>query len=140
MSPVTVDASVVVKWFVPERGEADAERAMELLAGIRRGEVRAVQPPHWIAEVTAVLARLSPDTALRDAADLLDLGFGILDSPEVYLEACRIALDLQGHVFDTLYHAVALGTEGGILVTADERYHRRARGLGSIVLLSRWSP
>ena len=140
MKPLTVDASVVVKWFLPERGEASTDRAMDLLAGIRRGEIRVVQPPHWIAEVTAVLARLSPGTAPRDAADLVDLGFVILDLPAVYIGACRIAVLLDAHVFDTLYHAVAVETDGCILVTADDRYYRKARGLGSIALLSRWSP
>jgi predicted nucleic acid-binding protein len=42
---------------------------------------------------------------------------------------------LRQHLFDTLYHAVALET-GATLVTADERYYETARGEGNITLLS----
>ena len=37
--------------------------------------------------------------------------------------------------FDTLYHAVALQTPGGILVTADKVYYKKAKSLGQIQLL-----
>jgi hypothetical protein len=37
---------------------------------------------------------------------------------------------------DTLYHTVALGTPGAMLVIADERYYRKAVGRGSIL---RWN-
>jgi hypothetical protein len=39
-------------------------------------------------------------------------------------------------VFDTLYHAVALSHSNAVLVTADERYYRRALRPGQIVSLS----
>lgn len=42
------------------------------------------------------------------------------------------------HLFDTLYHAVALETEGAVLVTADERYYSKARRVGGVRLLREW--
>jgi len=39
-------------------------------------------------------------------------------------------------VFDTMYHAVALSRPDALLVTADERYWRAARGVGRIVRLA----
>ncbi len=39
------------------------------------------------------------------------------------------------HAFDTLYHAVALKTEEAVLVAADKRCERQARGEGRIVRL-----
>ena len=51
---------------------------------------------------------------------------------EVYRTACRLAHELQHHLFDTLYHAVALETEAAVLVTADSRYWRKARRFGAI--------
>ena len=53
---------------------------------------------------------------------------------------CELARALGQHVFDTLYHAVALLTPGAMLVTADERYYRKAAAYGSIVLLVRSAP
>ena len=58
-----VDASVVVKWLLqdPER-EADTEKATDLMEKVTNGEQPVIQPGHWILEVGAVLARVSPET------------------------------------------------------------------------------
>jgi predicted nucleic acid-binding protein len=48
-----------------------------------------------------------------------------------------LAIDLHHHLFDTLYHAVALETES-VLVTADGRYLAKARDLGQIMHLAEW--
>ncbi|WPL17360.1 hypothetical protein Thiowin_02367 [Thiorhodovibrio winogradskyi] len=66
-----VDASVALKWFFREReDEDDVEPALALLAGIDTDHYRLWQPPHFLAEVAAVLAREKPDAALEDLADL----------------------------------------------------------------------
>jgi hypothetical protein len=44
-------------------------------------------------------------------------------------------LRLNHHLFDTLYHAVGLQAPNATLITADERYYRKAEPLGHIVLL-----
>jgi hypothetical protein len=36
---------------------------------------------------------------------------------------------LPAHLFDTLYHAVALSVPGAVLVTADRRYFAKAEHL-----------
>ncbi|MHC1743891.1 MAG: hypothetical protein AB9873_12775 [Syntrophobacteraceae bacterium] len=50
------------------------------------------------------------------------MGFPVVDTPEVYLTACRQASRLNHHLFDTLYHAVGLHAPKATLVTADEHY------------------
>ena len=60
--------------------------------------------------------------------------------PEVYLDACELARSLNYHVFDTLYHAVALTLPDTVLVTADTRYERKARRRGAIMLLRDIAP
>ena len=41
---LTIDASVVLKWFFPDSDvEPDAEQALDLLEAIRRGDVAPVQ-------------------------------------------------------------------------------------------------
>ena len=52
------------------------------------------------------------------------------------MTACDLAIRLNHHVFDTLYHAVALLTSETTLVTADRRYFDKAQSSGRILLLS----
>ena len=141
MSSLVVDASVAIKWLLPDRaGEDDSDRALALLSAVRAGTVELIQPPHWLAEVAAVLARLSPDTVDDDVRDLYAMGLPVLDTPGMYLTACELARSLGHHLFDTLYHAVALEVKGASLVTADEHYHRKACARGSVILLESFSP
>jgi hypothetical protein len=48
---------------------------MALLSAVREGTIDLIQPPHWLAEVAAVLARLSPHTVDDDVADLYAMEF-----------------------------------------------------------------
>ena len=84
----------------------------------------------------AVLAREKPADALSDLKDLMAVEFESATEPVVYEAACKLALRLGQHLFDTLYHAVALHTPGATLVTADKRYFRRAKDVGRIALLA----
>jgi predicted nucleic acid-binding protein len=135
---LTLDASVVVKWFQPAHREPDRSRALAIQEAYAADEVDLYQPPHWRAEVAAVLARLSRATARRDVEDLCLLDATMVDTPETYQRATALALRLSQHLFDTLYHAVALDVPGCSLVTADARYFTKARHLGRIVRLADW--
>lgn len=95
-----------------------------------------VQPPHFVAEVAAVLARLKPSDAQDDLADLLEISQTVSHTPEMYATALQLATRYQHHLFDTLYHAVALHTLGAMLVTADERYFSKAQPEGRIQLMA----
>jgi predicted nucleic acid-binding protein len=134
---VVADASVVVKWLVRGRDdESDLEKALLLLDRIRSGEVRLHQPAHWLAEAAAVVTRLTPATAGQKIALLHAMHFPVLETELVYQTACSLAMELGHHLFDTLYHAVALHVPGAFLVTADERYYRKARNRGQIMRLA----
>jgi predicted nucleic acid-binding protein len=140
VTSIVADASVVVKWLVPERGgETDVEQALWLLDRFSSGQVRLVQPPHWLAEAAAVVTRLSPATAERKIAALYEMDCGVLASESIYLAACSLAIELNHHLFDTLYHAVALQLPDAFLVTADEKYYRKAHDRGRIVRLADFS-
>ncbi|MDO8787398.1 MAG: type II toxin-antitoxin system VapC family toxin [Sulfuritalea sp.] len=134
---LVLDASVAIKWFLQFReGEDHCQRALEILARIDDGRVLMVQPPHFLAEMGAVLAREKPADAMADLSDLMVVEFESVAEPAVYETACELAVRLGQHLFDTLYHAVALHTPGATLVTADKRYFRNARNLGRITLLA----
>ena len=120
---LVVDASVAVKWFFRDRtDESQVDEALKVLSGVATGAIELIQPPHFIAEVSAVLAREAPEYAQRDLRDLQDILFSIRDDAAVYARAMKLAIQLDHHLFDTLYHAVALETPGAVLVTADRRY------------------
>ena len=137
MKRVVVDASVALKWFFRLRdGEQDVGAALRLLQGVSDNQVALLQPPHFIAKVAAVLARNSPATAGASLDDLLDLEMQVVESAAIYARAVALASRHDFHLFDTLYHAVALELGNAVLVTADARYARKARGEGGIVLLA----
>lgn len=132
-----VDASVAVKWFL--LGKADEPHtglALRVLEQSVLGFLPMVQPGHFVAEVAAVLARLKPVQAQDDLIDLLEIRWRTLITLEIYATAMDLALRYQHHLFDTLYHAVALHTPGSVLITADERYYNKAQLEGQISLLS----
>jgi predicted nucleic acid-binding protein len=136
---LVVDASVVIKWLLqdPER-EAGTDKATLIMEKIAKGELSALQPPHWLAEVGAVLARESPETAPEDVTMLSGLELPAVDDPLILRRGVELATELKQHVFDTFYHAVALETADTTLVTADERYLRVARAKGRIMGLMDW--
>ena len=138
---LVVDASVALKWFlqIPD-SEPDSDRALALLTGIDDESVQLVQPAHFIAEVAAVLARAKPDTAEDDLLDLLNIEYSTIETPETYARALELSIRYGHHLFDTLYHAVALNVPGASLITADRRYYDKANGEGQIILLADWSP
>jgi predicted nucleic acid-binding protein len=59
----------------------------------------------------------------------------LVTSVSVLRRAADLSISLNHHLFDTLYHAVALEQDAA-LVTADEAYFAKARHLGSIELLA----
>ena len=137
---IVVDASVALKWvLVDEVHEPNTVQALEILAELRGAAVEAVQPCHWLAEVAAVLARKAPKLA-TEALDLLDaMEFATANDAPLLKQAAALSEQLNHHLFDTLYHALALRS-GAWLVTADEPYYRKARSLGRIVRLADWPP
>lgn len=140
MIRIVADASVAIKWLLPgKHDERDWENALRLLQGVRSEQIRLAEPPHWLAEVAAVVTRLSPATALEDVSDLYAMDIPIVQSVHVYSTACKLSGELDHHLFDTLYHAVAFSLDDAVLVTADERYYKKASRRGRLVLLRDYS-
>lgn len=132
-----LDASVCLKWFLPELGEQDVDVALDLQSQMRRGEIALVQPTVWYGEIASVLARKAPLLAQQLTTRLMNIEATIESDEACMLLAVDLSVQLHHHLFDTIYHAVAL--EHGIdLVTADEHYYRKARKFGHIVLLRDW--
>jgi predicted nucleic acid-binding protein len=140
MKLFAVDASVAVKWFIPDAAEeAHVEQALQLLAAGEREEAQFLQPPHWIGEVTAVLVRRTPRTVNIAVEALLELEFAKTSAhARFYQRAIILSQTLNHHLFDTLYHAVAL-EENATLITADRRYYDKAKAVGGIMMLEEFT-
>ena len=137
---LVVDASVALKWFLRGRPEeSHAGVADSILRSIGTGLVRMLQPPHFLAEVAAVLARMQPANADEDLRFLQAVDWAVVEWAEIYTTAIVLSGRLQHHLFDTLYHAVALHSEGATLVTADEAYYEKAKGEGGVSRLRDFS-
>lgn len=121
MTPLVVDASVVIKWLLPELHSGAARRVLteanELLA-----------PDLLWAELGNVLWKRvrAGEIAADDAHDLLRdfKRFPISITPSILLigPALDIAMQLKRTVYDSLYLALAMSRPCR-LVTADRRFY-----------------
>lgn len=125
MSRYVVDASVAIKWFLPELHDAPAARL--------RGDGTRIDAPDLIhAEVGNALwkrvrrGELAPDDADRICVALARLPLETHPSRLLAGAAFRIATTTGLTVYDALYLATALLTESP-LVTADRRLFETAQ-------------
>ncbi len=135
---VTPDASVLLKWVLPDDEERDTDAALALREEAATGSLDLVVPQLWVHEVGNALVRRFPDDADRLLASLTD--FGMIEAKlDSSWRARAVALCATCGVtfYDAAYHAVAL-LRGGVFVTADERYVRRASGAGGLRTLRQW--
>src|SRR5262249_2274923 len=89
-------------------------------------------------EVSAVVARRAP----THSAEIIGLPYG-MDLPivadlDLYERAARLTSETGQHVFDTLYHDVALSRPAAAPITADECYCRAAGRAGRLIRLARF--
>jgi predicted nucleic acid-binding protein len=140
MKRLVIDASVAVKWFLPDASdEGNSRKALDLLRQLDADDATFAQPAHWKAEIASVLARRVPTIASACLDDLCVLeGITIIDTPVVYRRAIDLAQKLDHHLFDTLYHALALELAAHF-ITADRRYYDKAAHLGNITLLAQFA-
>jgi predicted nucleic acid-binding protein len=132
---LVIDASVTVKWLMHDApDEAHVDVALAILAQIDNAQHEVIQPPHWLAEVLAVLARRAPNSIDQSLEFLRNINATFAEDDALYKRAAELSVRLNHHLFDTLYHAVAL-ERGATLITADERYFNVARNDGAIQLL-----
>jgi len=80
-----------------------------------------------------------PDRAQQYIDDLAQLNITWAAPTVAYALAIKLARQLDHHLFDTLYHAVALSIPGAVLITADRRYFVKAQHLGQLVWLADFS-
>ncbi len=119
MKVVVVDASVAVKWFIPEDGAAEADALLAQRTPL-------IAPALLWIEVASVLWKLArrgalpPEAAEGVLAASQRYPVEIVDTAPLLGEALRLALATGATVYDALYLAAAIAHDG-TLVTADQR-------------------
>ena len=137
---LVVDASVALKWYLAHRaGELHVDKAVAVGDVIESAGTVLFAPPHWVIEVLSVLSRMEPQLVDIAIVQFGDMSPTVIANPSVLRRAADLSIRLNHHLFDTLYHAVALET-GATLVTADDRYFAKASGEGHIVMLKDFKP
>jgi predicted nucleic acid-binding protein len=132
---IVVDASVIVKWLVPEVGEAAAKALLSATDELVAPELARV-------EVAAALIRkaIRGQVSGADATDALRAWFRALADGQIFLlpntddieAAASLALELRHPLPDCLYLAAAERL-GVALITADRAFARRAARRSNLV-------
>lgn len=137
MKQSVVDASVAVKWAVPE---AWSEHAESLLADA----THLLAPGHWAAEVaTALWAKseihgvMSRQQAIERIAWIGSLAIDVVPLDRLIVAATSIAFDLHATAYDTLYLALA-EQSGAVFVTADRKLYEKAKASARFSDLVLW--
>jgi predicted nucleic acid-binding protein len=134
---IVVDASVIVKWFIPEVGDAAAK------ALLSAGD-ELIAPELARVEVASALIRkgIRRELTGADAGSTLRAWFRALADGQIALlpneddieAAAGLALELQHPLPDCLYLAAAERL-GVALITADRTFARRAERRSDLIQL-----
>jgi predicted nucleic acid-binding protein len=120
-----VDASVVVKWFLPEPSQP---AALRLLRHYQAESIKLFAPALIILEVSSVFCKRvrrgeMSATRAKEAYRLLKINAPVLvDDRELMDEALKLALSSGQALYDCLYLALAL-RQGCEMITADWKFH-----------------
>jgi predicted nucleic acid-binding protein len=127
-----IDASVAIKWYVPE---VESDRAARLLTRQRQGEISFHVPDLFLSEVGNIVwkkcraGELEPRTARAIASALIAVPKTIYAARTLLPSALDLALASHRTVYDCMYVALAVALDG-VMITADGRL-RQAFGKGS---------
>ena len=125
---LTVDASIVAKWFLTEPQSGDARQLLAPRLRLHAPDVLPVEYGNTIwkkvhrREIADTRPYLDGLTGLPEAVTLHD-------SRDLLNHALRIAVQMDHPVYDCLYLACAHATTS-VLVTADQRFAKKAAGTG----------
>ncbi len=121
MKCYVVDASVAIKWFLPE---IHSEAALRL----RRSHFRLHVPAFMTLELGNVIAKkirraeLTPAEGEMIVMALEDLALQRHADARLFPSAYQLAVNTQRSVYDCLYLALAEAVDGAV-VTADRKFY-----------------
>ena len=135
---IVVDASVVIKWFIPE---ADSEKAVKLRDRHIEGSLTLIAPDLLVYEVANALTYhpdLSVDEIKQDLEALLMMDLDLIQPSGEFVSS--IAEDARKYavsVYDSSYIALAEATSSS-LITADRKLYEKAKKAGLAMTLDEY--
>lgn len=124
---LVLDASVGVKWFVPEPGR---DEALALLRQAAAGEVTLVVPDLFVYEVLRAVRRKADDASAREAVEFFSAA-GVVAVPPIE-HVLHAAFDQASALGCDLYDACAPAIAAMLdaeLYSADRRAHAAFPGV-----------
>ena len=141
MTKLVVDASVAIKWFLPEPLSIEAR---QILDGYQAGRLSVLAPDLIHAEVGNIVWKRQVFHGLvaEDAETIVDefrnMVITVTPAAELLKDAYRLAVSHKRSVYDSLYVALAV-REGCQFVTADEKLANAiGQSLPSVKWLADW--
>lgn len=133
LKSIIPDASVLLKWLVKED---DQEQALRVRADFEKGLISLSVPSHCFAEICNMLGREWADHGPSFISNLL---VSAIQEKRLTLDHIGVAFHIMeeyAHIsfYDASYHALAL-VDGGVFLTADEKYYNKTKKEGRIMLL-----
>ncbi|MEI6205884.1 MAG: type II toxin-antitoxin system VapC family toxin [Desulfuromonadales bacterium] len=119
MTPLVIDASIAVKWFIPESHSINAVRLLN-------ADCELLAPDLIFAEFGNVLWKkwmrkeLEPEVISPILADLIRMRLRIVPTEALADKAAAIAITYRRSFYDSIYLALAVTVQGR-MVTADEK-------------------
>ena len=119
MSMLVIDASVAIKWFLPEQYSINAIRLLD-------GGYELAAPDLIFPECGNVLWKkwlrqeLEPEVIPAILRDLRRMNVSIVPTYSLTDEAARIAVSCRRSFYDSIYLALAVACNGR-MITADEK-------------------
>ncbi|MEM2940984.1 MAG: type II toxin-antitoxin system VapC family toxin [Thermoproteota archaeon] len=136
LKKVVLDASVVVKWFVPE---AYYEKALTIRRAFLNGRIKLAEPSLLIYEVANALRfhkiyKLSEDDMVEAVRAIL--AFRMLEKVkrEDWRKTLELSMSREVSIYDAIYAALAIRLEA-TLITSDAETKKKLGDQASIVLL-----
>lgn len=138
MKKIVADASVILKWVLPDTNEKDVEAALQLREMAIDGQIMILAPTLLLFEVGNILTIKEPTIAEKMIQQIMS--FQLYERPwtNAWLsETLALTKKYKVTFYDAAYHALAL-TEAAVFVTGDSKYVNKTEAVGNVVLLSNW--
>jgi len=132
---VVLDTSVIVKWFIEEKG---SERSLLWLEKHIKKEEIILVPSLFFYEIANVLRynkRLPTDEILNLIEELFRLNLKIEEvTPELIMRGVVLAREENISIYDAIFVVLAKIYQLSFY-TADEKLYKKVKGLGFVELL-----
>jgi len=122
---IVPDASVILKWVLPENISPLQKQALAVRNTVVTDEYKLLVPALWRYEVGNTLTRIVPEESLRLIQLCESVGLEEVSPTAGWLQlVVELVQTYQVSFYDASYHALAIN-QSGVFVTADEKYIKK---------------